>query len=234
MKKLKKHFNINSSRYYLYLEIKHFAENINSGSLVLDAGAGDDPYKELFKDINYHSTDFGKVNKIYAPCTYICDLVSIPIRSNSYDAIIFTQVLEHVPEPELVLQELFRILKPGGIMFFTSPLFFSEHEIPYDFYRYTKFGLNYLFDKVGFSIERINWLEGYFGTLGYQYEHESRDLPYLPMQFSNKLVFYLIAPFLLIHKILAFILSILFYKLDRYYKYTNSGYPKNYLAIVKK
>jgi SAM-dependent methyltransferase len=65
--------------------------------------------------------------------------------------------MEHLPESKLVLAELSRVLKPGGKMIYTDPLFFEEHEQPFDFYRYTQFGLRYLFGSTGFVVERLGW-----------------------------------------------------------------------------
>ena len=62
-------------------------------------------------------------------------------------------------------------------MIYSGPLFYEEHEQPYDFYRYTQFGLRYLFSSAGFIIERLAWLEGYLGTVGYQLNTMARYLP---------------------------------------------------------
>ena len=59
----------------------------------------------------YESADFQQVDKEYQPVTYVCDLAEIPVEDNRYDAIVFNQVMEHLPEPETVLRELARVLK---------------------------------------------------------------------------------------------------------------------------
>src|SRR6266404_4247488 len=64
----------NSSRYRLWLENKRFADSIPAGALVLDAGAGDAPYKNLLTHVVYESADFEKVDKVCAKSTYVCDL----------------------------------------------------------------------------------------------------------------------------------------------------------------
>ena len=168
MNYLKRLLDFNSSRYRLWQENAAFAALVPDGALVLDAGAGDAPYKSLFQHARYESADFEKSNRTYVPSTYICDLQHIPTEDGRFDFIVFNQVMEHLPEPKLVLAELYRVLKPGGKMIYTGPLFYEEHEQPYDFYRYTQFGLRYLFDSAGYVIERLDWLEGYFGTVGYQ------------------------------------------------------------------
>lgn len=224
----------NPSRIRLWQEISKFAANIPEGSRVLDAGSGDAPYKALFHHTNYQSTDFLKVNKSYVKPTYICDLKRIPIGSNHYDFIIFTQVMEHLPEPKQALSELNRVLKPGGKMFYSAPFFFEEHEQPYDYYRYTQYGLVYLLESVGFNIERVDWLEGYFGSVAYQLRTMARDLPYKPQDIANGLIGYILAAMMVFLKGAFGLCSLLFQELEIVTKFTKAGFPKNYIAIVSK
>jgi hypothetical protein len=70
-----------------------------------------------------------------------------------------------------------RVLKPRGPLLYSGPLFYEEHEQPYDFYRYTRFGIRYLFYQAKFDIERVDWLEEYPGTLAYQLGTAAYALP---------------------------------------------------------
>src|SRR5690606_27446949 len=70
-----------------------------------------------------------------------------------------TEVLEHQPEPSLFLAECARVIAPGGTMLLTAPLVWPEHELPYDFYRYTSVGLQRLLENSGFTVEHI-WSRG--------------------------------------------------------------------------
>ena len=74
----------------------------SAGMLVLDAGAGRGPYKHLFAHAHYEAADFAQLSTRYAPLDYVCDLSAIPVEDGRFDRIVFNQVLEHVPEPELV------------------------------------------------------------------------------------------------------------------------------------
>ena len=76
----------------------------------------------------------------------------IPLNDASCDCVLSTAVIEHLEEPYLALCEAFRVLKPGGYSIYTAPLFWHLHEEPRDFYRYTRHGLKYLFEKAGFQI----------------------------------------------------------------------------------
>ena len=225
---------VNSSRFRLWQENQGFAAEVPCEALVLDAGAGGGPYKRLFEHAIYESADFEQVNKAYAPATYVCDLASIPVENDRFDYVVFNQVLEHLPEPKRVLSELHRVLKPGGRLIFTAPLFYEEHEQPYDFYRYTQFGLRHLFTETGYEIERLDWLEGYFGTVGYQLNCMSRYLPVRPRELGGGLMGVALAPCLGLVKLSAGACSVVFHKLEMRVKYQTRGYPKNYVAILKK
>jgi SAM-dependent methyltransferase len=231
---LHKILHFNSSRVRLWQENKAFADAVPAGAMVLDAGSGSSPYRDLFRHALYESADFQQVNKEYAPPTYTCDLKEIPVENERYDFVVFNQVMEHLPEPGLVLAELHRVLKPNGKMIYTGPLFYQEHEVPYDFYRYTQFGLRYLFSKYGFSVQRLDWMEGYFGTIGYQLRTMAIHLPWKPRQISPGLKGFLLMPVMMVLKPVFAANSLMFHAMEMQTKFTAGGYPKNYVVIVVK
>ena len=143
------------------------APQIREDAQVLDAGAGETPYRKLFKHTQYWAVDFAKGESawLYRHLDAICRLETLPFDGDRFDAAICTQVLEHVPEPQIVLNELFRVLKPGGILLLTAPLGFGEHQQPYDYFRYTRFGLTHLLEKIGFAIKQLEPRGGYFQYL---------------------------------------------------------------------
>lgn len=219
---------VNSSRVYLEEFLRAAATSCREGSLVLDAGSGEGFYQSLFNHSNYHATDFLRVEKSYGKVTYISDLAHLPIRETSYDCVLCTQVLEHLPEPQAVLAELFRVLKPGGELWLTAPLFYQEHEIPYDFYRYTQYGFHHLLEGAGFQVLELAWLEGYYGTLAYQFESAARNLPLHAADFGGGVTGWLSVCLALLLKPVLFFLSLLFSRLDLRHKYTSGGLCKNY------
>jgi SAM-dependent methyltransferase len=233
-KYIKKPWKVNSSRKYLAEFAQRAAESIPNDSRVLDAGAGDTPYKSYFKLARYHATDLRVVEKSYGQLSYICDLNNIPICSDYYDLVFCSQTLEHVPDPKTVIGELERVLKPGGHLWLTAPFYYEEHEAPYDYYRYTQFGLRYTIINAGFHLESIEWLEGYFGALAYQLKLAAKALPMSPKEFGSSFYGWLLFLPVGFIKIFFAILTIFFSWLDVRAKYVSRGHCKNYAAIAVK
>lgn len=224
---------MNSSRIYLRNHVESIGKRTSSESLVLDAGAGDLPYKSFFDHCNYESADFCQVDKEYGVVDYVCDLREIPVDDDKYDVVLLTQVLEHLPEPKEVLVELNRILKPGGTIYVTCPLYYEEHEKPYDFYRYTQFGLNHLLAAANFEVVDVTWLEGYYGTLAYQFSLADRSLAPGASELRGfkgalcNIANSMMRPFFRL-------LSWYFTRLDLHHKHTATGHPKNYCVVATK
>jgi ubiquinone/menaquinone biosynthesis C-methylase UbiE len=225
---------LNASRVWLDRELTAFGESLPEGCLVLDAGAGSQAYAPKFSKQRYESADFEQVEKKYKPSTYVCDLRKIPVEDGRFDAIVFTQVMEHVPEPKLVLQELHRVLKPGGKMFFSAPLYYPEHEQPYDYYRYTQFGLRYLFDETGFEIGEIRWLEGFLATVAHQLRHMRGRFPKTPSGYGGGIVGVFLLVFFQLFGLVARFVSPFARYADIRKRYTDKGLPINYMAILTK
>lgn len=225
----------NSSRKRLLWENEKFAKAIPAGSLVLDAGAGDSPYKPLLSHARYESADFAQVDGFaYAKMTYVCDLKAIPVEDRRFEYVLFNQVMEHVPDPRAVLKELFRVLRPGGKLIYTAPLYYEQHQEPYDFYRYTSHGVRHLFQEAGFQIERLDWLEGYFGTVAYQLHKMAEHLPLKPASIAPGVLGFLLSPVMFATKVMSLAGCLFFHGLETQHKYTGGGHPKNYVAIVVK
>ncbi|MGC8834713.1 MAG: class I SAM-dependent methyltransferase [Armatimonadota bacterium] len=140
---------------------------VPENALLLDAGAGEGRYRGFFPHARYVGADFAKGDAgwDYSRLDVVCDLLRLPFKSNCFDAALCTQVLEHVPEPSDVLKEIARCLKPGAVLILTAPLTGEEHQRPYDFYRYTSFGLKYLLEKAEFRVERLEKLGGHLHFL---------------------------------------------------------------------
>jgi SAM-dependent methyltransferase len=225
---------INSSRVWLEREISAFAQSVPNGSLVLDAGSGSQPYRHLFSSHNYESADFELMANEYGDTDYVCDLGAIPVEDCRYDAVLFSQVMEHLPRPAEALNELFRVLKPGGRLLFSAPLYYEEHGQPYDFYRYTQFGIRSLFSDAGFALTDLRWLEGYLGTLAYQLGLMTRALPTHPRDLGGGKLGITLSVFFVGFKPVARWLAARLHEADTRHRHTMSGHPKNYVAVAER
>jgi len=138
-----------------------------SGRLV-DIGCGTKPYLDLVKPyvnehigVDHEGSFHSKDNVDLVGTAY-----AIPSPDDAFDSALCTAVLEHLEEPEFALRECHRILKPGGVAIYSVPFIWHLHEEPRDFYRFSKYGLRYLFEKTGFEIVEIKALSGFWVTFG--------------------------------------------------------------------
>jgi ubiquinone/menaquinone biosynthesis C-methylase UbiE len=224
----------NSSRHYLDQFAARAARSVPDGAMILDAGAGEGQYMHHFTHTEYESADFCQLDKQYGTITYVCDLSVIPVEDNRYDLVFCSQTLEHMPDPLQVLKELHRVLKPGGELWLSAPLFFEEHEVPYDFYRYTQYGFRYLLETAGFLIKEIEWLEGYYGTLSYELRMAARVLPMHAEEYGGGITGLLAVLLVLFLKPTFYLVSIVFSRLDIRYKFFSKGHCKNYSVVAVK
>src|SRR5262245_38292614 len=106
---------------------------MSPGLRVLDVGAGTGRYRSLFSHCDYWAHDFGQepstIGK-YTALDYESDITSLPVQDGSFDVVLCSEVLEHVPEPIQAVKELARILKPDGKLLLTAPLGAFLHQEP--------------------------------------------------------------------------------------------------------
>lgn len=135
---------------------------------MLDIGCGEKVY-EKFADI-FISKHVGLDHEGTLHDTSKVDIVAtaydIPCETHSFDTILCTFVMEHLEDPESALREAHRVLSKDGYAIYAVPLFWHIHEEPRDFYRFTKYGLKYLFEKCNFQIVELIPLSGFWVTFG--------------------------------------------------------------------
>ena len=134
---------------------------------VLDAGAGDRPFQEILARHVEQVTaiDWAPCSRLHEVPIEVCaDLALIPFRGVAFDGALCTEVLEHVEEPEVVIRELARVMKPGGYLIATVPFVFPVHDV-YDFRRLTERGLHRLLTHAGFEYVSSKPLMGSGRTL---------------------------------------------------------------------
>ena len=135
----------------LYQNVSKLITNLN-GKL-LDVGCGTKPYENICNVDEYiglEIDDEGNRQHNYADVFY--DGKTIPFEAKSFDSILSNQVFEHVFNPNQFLKEINRVTKVGGKFLITVPFVWDEHEQPYDYARYSSFGLKHILAENGFEI----------------------------------------------------------------------------------
>ena len=131
----------------------------NCRGRILDVGAGEGPWRKMFPDtVTYvgvdvvASDDFG-MNK--QPGMIYYDGVRLPFADGSFEHVRLTEVLEHVSTPHNLLRDIHRILTPGGSIILTVPWSARVHHAPFDYFRFSNFGLKMVLEDSGFSVHVI-------------------------------------------------------------------------------
>lgn len=139
----------------LIKNIKSVAGEIDG--LTLDIGCGNKPYEHYFKSSKYLGVDVQtSIHNVNTYVDFFYNGKTIPVKNNQIDSIVCNQVFEHVFEPQILLYEINRILKIAGKLLITLPFVWDEHEQPYDYARYSSFGIKYLLNKYGFEIIELH------------------------------------------------------------------------------
>jgi SAM-dependent methyltransferase len=157
------------ARYGIDTFLLDVAKNMPAGILLLDGGAGNCKHLNFFPHVRTIALDLEPCRRRrYGEIDLAATLYAIPIRNNTVDAVINVEVIEHLAEPVQALSEIFRILRPGGRLYLIAPQGWEVHDIPNDYFRFTRYGLQYLFEKVGLRVLSIAPLGGYFWYLGHR------------------------------------------------------------------
>jgi SAM-dependent methyltransferase len=123
----------------------------------LDVGCGLRPYESSFPCGAYIGLDVevsGRDSNMKLADHYY-DGKILPFPEASFEGVICTQVLEHVPNPQILLAEMYRVLKPEGRLIISLPFVWQEHEEPYDFFRFTRFGITALLTQIGYKVDSV-------------------------------------------------------------------------------
>jgi SAM-dependent methyltransferase len=133
-------------------QVRQSLEEFGSGR-ILDVGCGEKPY-EVYRP--RASTEWIGLD---VPENSLADVhgyaEDLPFGEASIDTVICTEVIEHVEEPEVLLREIARVLKPDGHLILIAPFYWPLHEEPYDFFRFTTHGLRHLIQKVGLEVVSV-------------------------------------------------------------------------------
>jgi len=148
--------------------VSQFAASLPESLVVLDAGAGESRFRKEFSRQRYVALDnrVGDADWDYSRLDVIGDLLDLPVREGSCDALLNVVVLEHTPDPKRVIGELYRVLRSGGRMLIVVPMIWDIHQAPHDYFRFTRYGLERLLTAAGFKIVWLVAVGGYFWLLG--------------------------------------------------------------------
>jgi SAM-dependent methyltransferase len=153
----------------IYNAIKFSLPNLKGN--LLDIGCGKMPYKNFILENSsvhkYTGLDIENALKYDASVKpdFTWDGIKMPFENEQFETAFGTEVLEHCPRPEIILSEVNRVLKPGGIFFFTVPFLWPLHEVPHDEYRFTPFALKRLLEEAGFLNIDIHSMGGWHASM---------------------------------------------------------------------
>lgn len=146
----------------IYREVKWCSRLLKSG-LVLNLGCGSyDRYRQFLERA-------GRVLNIDLKISPIVDVIgdahALPLKDNSIDSILCTQVFEHLLYPHIAIVEIARVLKPGGIAIISVPQTNELHEEPFDYFRFTKYALTHLANEAGLEVVELIQRGGFYSVL---------------------------------------------------------------------
>lgn len=196
------------NRYFLLKEIKKYSKTLDGD--LLDFGCGSKPYESLFVNVNsYIGVDVENDNHNHSKenIDVYYDGKTLPFEKDSFDSIFSSEVFEHVPNISETLLELNKVLKKEGRILITTPFSFPEHEMPFDFRRFTKNGIVKLIEENGFKVEEIKTYGNLILVLFQLLILYVHDLLYTKNKYINLFINSLfIFPFTFIGIILSFLL----------------------------
>ena len=225
MKISKNHSNRQAHNWLLYDlgdKYRMLYSKYYKGTLV-DLGCGEAPYKDFFLQYanKYIGVDWTKTSH-----NSKADIISnlnqkIKLDDKSADTIISLSVMEHLCEPQIFLNECYRILKDDGTFILGVPWMWQIHEAPHDYFRYTPYGLKYMFEKAGFKDIKIEATSGFFTIWFTKFNYFTGRFRYFK---RSKISFYLVtilmAPIWTLGQLIAPLLD----KLDKNWNLETQGY----------
>ncbi|HXV14419.1 MAG TPA: class I SAM-dependent methyltransferase [Candidatus Krumholzibacteria bacterium] len=141
--------------------------HLRTGDVVYDVGCGTKPFAPALASLGVVHVGVDMDNGFYGEDAV--DIIGVadalPLRAGVADAVLSSQVIEHLPDPEVAMREAHRVLKPGGLLFISFPLLFPLHAAPYDFFRYTEHGFQAMCRRGGFEIVEVHEMGGFWYML---------------------------------------------------------------------
>jgi len=191
----KLHERLQVERWYVHEFIRREAIPLMTpGMRVLDAGSGKLPEQFLREEILATGATLHTCDLNFGPgVDFEADVSDLPFEDGAYDIVLNTQVLEHVKDPGKVCRDLARVLKPGGLLFLTTPQSSPLHNLPWNFFNFTNLGLGLLMDAAGLEVEKVRAQGGHFALLAFELHWTVREIRRSAMPAVLKLPLQLVA-----------------------------------------
>ncbi len=193
-------YNSNNRDKWVIEELTNLAPNLK----IIDCGAGECKYKKFCAHLDYVSQDFceykgNEKNKGLQTGTWdtshidiVSDILNIPVKDDSFDIVLCTEVLEHIPHPELALKEFNRILKENGKLILTAPFASLTHFAPFHFCTgFNQYWYNYHLKECNFDILKIEANGNYYSYMMqeiFRVMSSERGRKSIPMKIGGRLV----------------------------------------------
>ena len=172
-----------------YYETEAFFSDYSRTNCVLDLGSGPSTNIEILKKFqDLIMLDFVQFSGV----DIVCDFTkALPLQDNSIDLVLCSNVFEHMNRPRALMQEIQRALRPGGRVILTIPFVIKEHQAPYDFFRYTKYGIKEISRDSGLNIVEIKGIGGQLNIIATQlslFKQSARKLNFYTILISISLL----------------------------------------------
>lgn len=211
--------------YFLINDIKDALYKYAKGSL-LDLGCGNKPYEDFYKPKTDKNIGCDIIQSDRNKVDIICLATDLPFENNHFDTVLCSQVMEHVYDYKIMINEIYRVLKKDGIIILTVPFAWELHEEPHDYCRFTKHSLKKIFEDAGFRIEYIKPNGGKWAAI-YQLRNNMLYSSFFKKSWYNKLKKILLMELRLIQ--LRNLFAVWFDK-----KFRDEIFTLNYILVAKK
>jgi SAM-dependent methyltransferase len=135
-----------------FLRREFAAMPAHTNGRLLDLGCGTRPYAKLYGEL-FGMSIAGDFDQRTADLDVRLDATALPFADQSFDLVLFSEVIEHVPDAAKAIAEVARVLRPGGVLLITWPFNYMIHEDPHDYVRFTEFGMDRVLRANGMTIE---------------------------------------------------------------------------------
>jgi len=227
----------------VYLSNVFIVKSVNKYSndfrgVLLDLGSGNNPYYHMFKDriSNYITLDYPQKSRValHKKPNLYADGQKICLRSNSIDTCLCTGVMEYINYPDKLVREINRILKPGGMAYFSVPLLYPVHHDKIDYFRFTRNGIKIILERNGFKVSSILKMGGFWVFVIQMFTHYFsyrlfRNVPGIPLKTIFGILKILFTPALLLFNLIFNLLALLMDKID-----IDNTFTLNYFIVSKK